>query len=188
MHKNFVHLEFHHFQIQNSHLKNLLNVTAPPRSKTVTARITLDPSSYISQKIFLNVGVDQNIKINSPVFNERGLIGRIIDIKENTSEVLLITDPMSKLPVFSNISNERFFVVGTLDGLEISHLENKNSLLDGEMILTTSSSGYFKKGIIVGKVSIINKKQYIIPVAKKNNSVLVKVLVYDFEKKSPNFD
>ena len=138
--------------------------------------------------LFIDVGFNDNVKVNNPVFNDSGLIGRIVSVTENSSEVLLITDPKSSLPVLSSDSKQRFFVKGNLNGLEIKHLEDLDKLQNGETILTTSSSGYFKKGIVVGQVKKIDQKVEIEILAKKNDSIFVKVLVYNYRKNQPIFE
>ena len=53
------------------------------------------------------------------------------------------------------------------------------------MILSTNSSGYFQEGIRVGQVVIDGNKTYIKPLARKEDSKYIKVLVYDFQKNQP---
>ena len=177
--------ELYHLEIENHELKNLLNLKSPPSSYKVSGRIINDPINFASQNIFIDIGLDHNVKISNPVLNQNGLIGRIIKVNKSSSEVLLLTDPKSNLPVFSLKSNLKFFVNGNLDGFGIKHLEGNNNLINGEMILSTNSSGYFQEGIRVGKVVKVDNKTYIKPLAKKDDSKYIKVLVYDFEKNQP---
>ena len=177
--------ELYHLEIENNELKNLLNLKSPPSSYKVSGRIINDPINFASQNIFIDVGLDHNVKISNPVLNQNGLIGRIIKVNKSSSEVLLLTDPKSNLPVFSLKSNLKFFVNGNLDGFGIKHLEGDNNLINGEMILSTNSSGYFQEGIRVGKVVKVDNKTYIKPLARKEDSKYIKVLVYDFEKNQP---
>jgi len=177
--------ELYHLEIENHELKKLLNLKSPPSSYKVSGRIINDPINFASQNIFIDVGLDHNVKISNPVLNQNGLIGRIIKVNKSSSEVLLLTDPKSNLPVFSLKSNLKFFVNGNLNGFSIKHLEVDNNLINGEMILSTNSSGYFQEGIRVGKVVKVDNKTYIRPLARKEDSKYIKVLVYDFEKNQP---
>ena len=179
--------ELYHLKIENNQLQSLLNLSAPPASKKIAARIIIDSSNFASLNFFIDVGSKDEVKVNNPVFNDSGLIGRIISVSDNTSEVLLITDIKSSLPVLSSETNIKFFVTGNNKGLEIKHIENSDVLNDGEVILTTSSSGYFKEGIIVGRVNKSDDKTYVIPTASKNESIFVKVLVYNYRKNQPKF-
>ena len=177
--------ELYHLEIENQELKNLLNLKSPPSSYKVSGRIINDPINFASQNIFIDIGLEDNVKISNPVLNQNGLIGRIIKVNKSSSEVLLLTDPKSNLPVISLKSNLKFFVNGNLDGFGIKHLEGENNLINGEMILSTNSSGYFQEGIRVGKVVTVGNKTYIKPLARKEDSKYIKVLVYDFQKNQP---
>ncbi len=180
--------EMYHLQIENYQLKELLNLEAPPTSRKISARIIFDTSSSISPNVFIDVGEKEGVKINNPVFNKNGLIGRVISTKNNISEVLLISNNQSILPVYSIESKKNFFAKGKGDFLEILHLDEPDLLIDGELVLTTSSSGYFKEGIRVGKVKKNKEKIIISPFSDKNDSTYVKILVYNFEKEHPNFN
>ena len=179
--------ELYHLKIENNQLQRLLNLSAPPASKKIAARIIIDSSNFASLNFFIDVGSENEVKVNNPVFNDSGLIGRIISVSENTSEVLPIIDIKSSLPVLSTKTNINFFVTGNNKGIEIKHTETPEMLSDGEVILTTSSSGYFKEGIVVGRVKKYDDKTYIIPSASKNDSIFVKVLVYNYRKNQPKF-
>ena len=180
--------KLYHLKVENIELKRLLNLKSPPSDYTIGGRIIIDPKNFISQNIFIDVGYNDDVKVNNPVLNENGLIGRIVKVNKNTSEVLLITDSKSNLPVISMDTNMKFFLNGSLNGFEIKHLENPEKLKNNELILSTSSSGYFKEGIKVGKVLTDGNKVFVKPLAKKNDSKYIKVLVYKFKRNQPNFN
>lgn len=180
--------QMYHLKVENNQLKSLLNLKAPPFSDKKSGRIIFGSSSLNSSNIFIDLGKNDGVKLNNPVFNKNGLIGRIINIEDSISEVLLITDNRSVLPVFSIESKSNFFVKGNNSSLNVSHLEDLEFLVDNELILSTSSSGYFKEGIRIGYVKKNQNNILVIPFAKHTDSIYVSVLKYDFEKIQPNFD
>lgn len=180
--------KLYHLKIENIELKRLLNFKSPPSNYTVGGRIIVDPKNFTSQNIYIDIGYDDFVKINNPVLNENGLIGRVVKVNKNASEVLLITDTKSNLPVISMDTNLKFFLNGSLNGFAIKHLENPEKLQHNELILSTSSSGYFKEGVKVGKVFKEGNKILVRPLAKKDDSKYIKVLVYKFERDQPNFN
>ena len=184
--KNILLTELYQLKVENEELKNLLNVQAPPSIKKIVSRIILDPSDIYSSKVFIDVGSNQNVRINSPVFNENGLLGRIIKVNKNTSEVLLIVDSKSSLPVMTENSKVKFFVEGNLNSLNIKHLPENRALNKNELVISTNVSGYFKEGIIVGKVKKNEDgKPYIEPSARKTDSVYVMTVFYELGKRYP---
>ena len=180
--------KLYHLKVENIELKRLLNLKSPPSNYTIGGRIIIDPKNFISQNIYIDVGYDDYVKVNNPVLNENGLIGRIVRVNKDTSEVLLLTDSKSNLPVVSMDTNLKFFLNGSLNGFVIKHLENPEKLKNNELILSTSSSGYFKEGIKVGKVFKDGNKIFVKPLAKKNDSKYIKVLVYRFKRDQPKFN
>ncbi len=180
--------ELHHYRVENQQLKNLLNVQAPPPSKKLVSRIILDPSDIYSSNVYIDSGLKHGISYNAPVFNENGFLGRVIDVAESISEVLLISDPRSSLPVISEISKIKFFVEGNFENLKIKHKSSDADFIDGESVISTGASGYFKSGIIVGRIKMINQKIRVIPNAKKNDSVYVMTLGYDLLRKYPEIE
>ena len=93
--------KLYHLKVENIELKRLLNLKSPPSDNTIAGRIIIDPKNFITQNIYIDVGYDDNVKVNNPVLNENGLIGRIVKVNKDASEVLLITDSKSNLPVVS---------------------------------------------------------------------------------------
>ena len=184
--KNNVLNEFYQLKVENEELKSLLNLQLPPTTNKIVSRIILDPSDIHSSRVFIDVGLNENIQINSPVFNENGLLGRVIDVRKKTSEVLLLIDSKSSVPVMTDTTKIKFFVEGGINNLIIKHLPENSIIYENELVISTDVSGYFKQGIIVGKV-VKNKigKYVVLPSAKKTDSVYVMTVVYEMQKKLP---
>ena len=84
---------------ENEAYKQLLNVQDKNLQLQQTVRILTQPSGSFINSIQLNAGKNKDIKINSSVINERGLVGRIIEVGNFSSKVLLINDMNSNIPV-----------------------------------------------------------------------------------------
>lgn len=184
LHANNALSEFYQLKVENEELRSLLNLQIPQTINKVVSRIILDPSDIHSSRVFIDVGFDENIQINSPVFNENGLLGRVIDVKKKSSEVLLLIDPKSSVPVMTDTTKIKFFVEGNMENLSIKHLPENSIIYENELVISTDVSGYFKKGIIVGKV--VKDKTYnyaVLPSAKKTDSVYVMTVNYEEQKK-----
>ena len=64
----------------------------------------------------------------------------------------------------------------------LKHLENKFKLKHDELIISTDAAGFFKEGIIIGKIVKTLNDVYIQPIAKKSDSIFINVLIFDFKK------
>ena len=178
--------EFYQLKVENEELKSLLNLQIPPTTNKVVSRIILDPSDTHSSRVFIDVGLNENIQINSPVFNENGLLGRVIDVRKKSSEVLMLIDSKSSIPVMTDTTKIKFFVEGGKNKLIIKHLPENSMIYENELVISTDVSGYFKQGIIVGKVVKDKTGKYVVlPSAKKTDSVYVMTVTYEMQKKLP---
>ena len=178
--------EFYQLKVENEELKSLLNLQIPPTTNKVVSRIILDPSDTHSSRVFIDVGLNENIQINSPVFNENGLLGRVIDVRKKSSEVLMLIDSKSSIPVMTDTTKIKFFVEGGKNKLIIKHLPENSMIYENELVISTDVSGYFKQGIIVGKVVKDKTGKYVVlPSARKTDSVYVMTVTYEMQKKLP---
>ena len=172
--KNFLLLE-------NQRLKNLLKVQEVDYVKKITARILIDAYKDAGSLIYIDVGKKDGLKINDLVFNEKGLLGRIIELGQNSSKVLTIFDENSVVPVVSIDTKKSFFLQGANERLVLKHIEKKFDLKHGEIIVSTDAAGYFQEGIKIGRVVKTLNEVFVMPFAKKTDSIYVNVLIYNYE-------
>ena len=168
--------------IENNRLKNLMNIKDVNYVKKITARVLLDAYKDDGSIIYIDVGKQDGLKINDVVFNEKGLIGRVIELGKSSSKVLTIFNQNSIIPVISIDSKKSFFVQGRKDKLILKHIEKKFDLNHGEYVVSTDAAGYFKEGIKIGRIFKTLNDVFLIPFATNTDSIYVNVLVYDFKK------
>ena len=167
--------------LENHRLKNLLKIEEVDYVRKITSRILIDAYKDAGSLIYIDVGKQDGLKINDVVFNEKGLLGRIIELGQNSSKVITIFDENSVIPVTSIESKKSFFLQGGNNRLELKHIEKKFNLKHGEIIVSTDAAGYFKEGIKIGRVVKNLNEVYVVPFAKKTDSIYVNVLIYNYE-------
>ena len=172
--KNFLLLE-------NHRLKNLLKIEEVDYVRKITARILIDAYKDAQSLIYVDVGKKDGLKINDVVFNEKGLLGRVIELGQSSSKVLTIFDENSVIPVTSINSKKSFFLQGGNHRLELKHIEKKFDLKHGEIVVSTDAAGYFKEGIKIGRVVKNLNEVFIVPFAKKTDSIYVNILIYNYK-------
>ena len=175
--------ESNYLIIENHRLKNLLKINAVDYVKKITARILIDAYKDDGSIIYIDVGESNGLKINDIVFNEKGLLGRVSELGKHSSKILTIFDENSIIPVISVETKKSFFVKGGENKLSLKHIDKKFKLKHGEIIVSTDAAGYFKEGVMIGRVFKTLNEVFVIPFAKKSDSIYVNVLVYDFKNK-----
>ena len=171
----------HFLLLENHRLKNLLKIEEVDYARKITARILIDAYKDAGSLIYIDVGKKDGLKINDVVFNEKGLLGRIIELGQNSSKVLTIFDENSVIPVTSINSKKSFFLQGGNKRLNLKHIEKKFDLKHGEIVVSTDAAGYFKEGIKIGRVVKNLNEVFIAPFAKKTDSIYVNLLIYNYK-------
>ncbi len=167
--------------LENYRLKNLLKIEDTDYVKKITARVLIDPYKDGGSLIYIDVGKSDGLKINDIVFNENGLLGRVIELGSHSSKVLTIFNENSVIPVLSVKSKKSFFVEGGKNKLKLKHIEKMFDLEHGEIVVSTDAAGYFKDGIKIGRVVKNLNEVFVMPFAKKTDSIYVNVLIYNFK-------
>jgi rod shape-determining protein MreC len=169
-------------EYENLRLKKLLNINEKNYSKKLIGRILIDPYKNDDFSFVIDLGKKDGLKINDIVFNEYGMIGRVLELGDFSSKVISLYDQDSVIPVFSMETKKSFFVKGSGNNLLIKHFDSPFSLKHNEVLITTKAAGYFKEGIKVGKVKKTLNEVYVEPFAKLSDTIYVYVLVFEFDK------
>ena len=169
-------------EYENIRLKKLLNIDEKNYSKQLIGRILIDPYKNDDFSFVIDLGKKDGLKINDIVFNEYGMIGRVLELGDFSSKVISLYDQDSVIPVFSMETKKSFFVKGSGNNLLIKHFDSPFSLKHNEVLITTKAAGYFKEGIKVGKVKKTLNEVYVEPFAKFSDTIYVYVLVFEFDK------
>jgi len=121
----------------------------------------LFPAQLLSQDItnvFKTVVIDRGrtsgFFADMPVVSPQGLMGRVISVSPHTSQVLLITDPISAVPVIIEESRVKGIVKGMgANMLSLEYVRNTELVQVGSMVVTSGMEGFFPKGLRVGRIA-----------------------------------
>lgn len=128
------------------------------RGAQIVARVLGQDSGNFQNFILLDLGEAHGIEIGMPVTNEVGLIGRITEVTNSTSTVLLITDPNSAVNAILAENRTNGVIRGTESGiLRMDYIPQGTPLQLNETVLTSGltseiGGGRFPKGIPIGRV------------------------------------
>ncbi|MEN8235929.1 MAG: rod shape-determining protein MreC [Pseudomonadota bacterium] len=138
---------------ENEHLKHFLNVPTSSASTMVTARVITTPYTPSIQTLMINAGNNQGIRKNQPVIVPQGVVGRIIEVGHNSAQVLLITDPRSRIPVKGESSDFQAILIGNqTNALKILHHRTGEKAPYPQRLVTSSKGKVFPEGLIVAYV------------------------------------
>lgn len=161
---------------ENQQLKEALNFTKSLPYKFISAQIIAKSNNYLHQEYIINAGKRDGIKKWQMVLSNNYLVGRIVSVSENTSNLLLITDYDSKIPVISLSSKLNFIASGIARNDLICDYLNSQALEESELVVTSYDNPQIIPNIIVGSVIKRENIFYIKPSIDLNKIEFVQVL------------
>jgi rod shape-determining protein MreC len=85
--------------IENRRLRALLELESLAELPRVTGEIIGSSPSNFDQRVEIDRGSLDGIKVGMPVVNDAGLVGKITNLSPETAIVMLVTDPQYHVPV-----------------------------------------------------------------------------------------
>jgi rod shape-determining protein MreC len=135
-------------------LKRLMAVREPSRTVVVTTRIAAATSGSVARTAMLAVGSSDGITRDMPVIGAEGLVGRTLEVGRQSARVLLLTDPLSRVPVIVERTGQSGLAVGrNLPTLLLTdRIGPELALVAGDRIVTSGDGGVYPPGVPVGVV------------------------------------
>ena len=169
-------------QIENDILKKELSLIPPTMNQYVTAKISVDTKSTFTKSIIVNVGKNKNIQIGQAAATSKGLVGSVIEVFENYSRILLITDINSKIPVRVGKKKIKAILSGkNKKKLEFTYFQDNQIINENEIVFTSGDGGYFNSGIPIGTTRIKNGKTYVIPTNNLEELQYLQIFLNNFK-------
>lgn len=133
--------------------ENILNMQGEPGGAEVTARIMAETNGPFAEALLANAGATNGVAEGYYAENDRGLVGRVVQVGQRSSRILKVTDFNSRVPVMGEASGLRAIMFGGRDGLgHLTDLPEQGAFLPNERILTSGEGGLFPRGVVVGHV------------------------------------
>ena len=136
---------------ENKELKQLLNSVNNLPGNYITAKIISNSAGNYIKTITINVGKNDGVLLGNAVVNNWGMVGRIVELGNKASRVLLTTDINSQIPIYFERTKYRAILIGkNSDLLEIKFLKNRVNLMDQDRLITSGEGGLLPRGLVVG--------------------------------------
>jgi len=151
---------------ENQRLRGLLDFASTNpgydyRGGEVVARVIgREPSAYLDF-ITLDLGDRDGVMQGMPVVTQRGLVGRITEVHDTSSEVLLITDVNSAVSALIQSSRATGVVRGLAGGwLLLDQIRQDAEVNEGEIVITSGLGGNLPKNLVIGQISQVHQRDY----------------------------
>jgi rod shape-determining protein MreC len=148
---------------ENEELRGLLSFNRTTDYKPVTARVYVrSPSTWYST-VQINKGSSDGVRVNQPVVNGAGLVGKVKSVSDGNAVVMLLTDQqfgVSAQAVKAREPGAILPAVGAPGDLILDLVPRAKRVKAGDQIITAGTvserlSSPFPRGLLIGTVKRI---------------------------------
>jgi rod shape-determining protein MreC len=147
---------------ENTRLRALLDLRAGLSPRVRSAEVLYEATDPYSRKVFLDSGSTQGVALGSPVINDAGVLGQVTRVYPLSSEVTLLGDKDSAIPVLNQRTQQRSAafggVVGDADGMELRFMAGNADVQPGDLLITSGVDGVYPPGLAVAKVTKVDRR------------------------------
>ncbi len=137
----------------NQRLQQLLQFKNTTDQPVIAAQVIgMDPTGWF-QSVIIDKGKNAGIKLNMPVVNAEGVVGKLVAVSYNYAKVLLIIDQNSAVDRIIQRSRDNGIVKGLSSKVcALDYVLKSSDVHVGDIVVTSGLGGIFPKGIPVGEV------------------------------------
>lgn len=146
-------------EAENTRLKAMLGYVEQTTDQEIVARVIgLNPSAQF-QSIRINRGEDDGVRPGMPVLTPDGVVGQVVRAVGGSADVMLLTDPSSRIGSVLQRTRVRATVTGLGDGrrLSLNLVRREDDTKDGDEVVTSGTDGIFPEGLHVGTVHDVQR-------------------------------
>lgn len=140
-------------EAENKSLRVLLNVKLDPQHSYIAAQILSDSGNTFVKSLLVKAGREDGVQKGQAVISGDGVIGRIVEVGEHVSRILLITDMNSRVPILVENTSQHAILAGDNGKYaRLLHVSADSEIAEGARIITSGHGGLFPKGLPIGRV------------------------------------
>ena len=172
-------------KVENEELKGLVNMVDMPERSFITTRIITDPTAPFLKTVLTPAGTKDGVQENHAAIAPEGLVGRVTDVGDKASRILMATDINSRIPVYIGNKKVRAILAGNnTQTPELDHVARGVELSIGDRVMTSGQGGIFASGVPVGVVEEITDNQVFVRLfADMQNLDYVQIVDFGLKRK-----
>lgn len=134
-------------------LKALFALQSHGLEITAAAEVISDGKEPLSSRIIINKGSNQGIREGDAVVDQTGLIGQISQVHPVSSEVTILVDSNSVIPVMVARTGVRSLAHGGSGGIALRYFPTDADLQPNDLLVTSGLDSIYPAGIPVARVT-----------------------------------
>lgn len=152
-------LRFEALERENAKLRGLQGALPAVAERYLFAEVVSVELNPLRQRLLINRGRNGSVFKGQAVLAQNGLLGQTLRVGPWSSEIILVTDPESALPVQVLRSGLRTIAVGSGNSglLTLPYLPVNSDVEKGDLLLTSGLGGVFPAGYPVARVTKVDR-------------------------------
>ncbi len=140
-------------------LRGLIDMKNDVGFPAVAARVAGRNRLSVFRTVLINKGTADGIETGFPVVAAEGVAGRIIEVSWNVSKVLLLVDYNSNIDALVQRNRCQGVLQGAgSSGCELKYVQRSQDVQVGDVVISSGLDGIFPKGLLLGTVAAVEKK------------------------------
>ena len=160
-----------------------------PEYRRITADVIGQDTNPAIQSILINKGFDDGVRVGMPVEAARGLVGQVYRVTNNASQVALLTETASAIPVRLGSTRATGMLRGAGRGAlpTIDWIDLEYDVQVGELVTTSGLGSKFPENLVIGRVVNVERneaelfQQAIVQPAVDFNAIEIVFVVTEFD-------
>lgn len=160
--------EVKELNVENKRLQKLAGKqTSLRKYDPIQANVIARNPDQWEEKLILNQGSTDGVKVNMAVITSQGLIGKVVQTTPQTSEVELLSTSNTNYRVSATIANKKKETNGLIEGYDrkrgeliLKRVDSELSVKKGDKVTTSGLGGIFPKGILIGEVTKVSTDDF----------------------------
>lgn len=160
---------------ENARLRQLLGMRERNSFRSTVAEVLYETSDPFTRKLVVDRGQQHGLSAGQPVLDAGGVLGQVSRVLPLSSEVTLLTDRNSTLPVELRRNGVRAVAYGAGRSglLELRYLPASADVREGDELFTSGLDGVFPAGLPVGRIAEVRRSGASFTVARVDPAAAV---------------
>lgn len=145
---------------ENEELRRLLGLRDALSVQTLAAQVLYEQRDVFARRVVIDRGAADGLVPGAPVIDERGVLGQLHRVHASASELTLLSDRETSIPVVNQRTRAMYVAYGGRRpwGLELRFVAANADIKVGDVLRTSGLDGLYPPGLPVARVAEVDRR------------------------------
>lgn len=164
---------------ENNLLKQNMHYQSTDFDHFITTSVIGTKSINRHQYVFAKIGTKQGVQIACPVLNQNFIIGIVDQVTISTCRISLISNPLSRVPVYVLHPDQEGIITGNDDVLLRLALKDSHTVCKpGDAVFTSGLGGIYPAHKMIGRINRVSNQGITVkPTVSTKSTDLIQIII-----------